>query len=101
VQYTDAERSAIKQEFSRRRRKQYTLAVAFAPLIFAAVGYQRGVLHTILGISPQVAGPMFLVLVIGAALFSLRNWRCPGCSKYLGRGINPAQCPCCRVALRG
>ena len=100
MRYTDAQTTAIRRAFSKRRRKQLVLIALLAPLIVAAVAYQRGVAATIFGISPHVAAPIFLALVVGALLFSLRNWRCPACSRYLGSGINPKHCPHCGVALR-
>jgi predicted RNA-binding Zn-ribbon protein involved in translation (DUF1610 family) len=33
-------------------------------------------------------------------VFSLRNWRCPACNKYLGKGTLPHYCPNCGVELR-
>ena len=98
--YTEAERSQIKRAFLRRRRNQRVLTIALAPMIFGALWYQRGPASTIFGVSVQVFGPIFLALVLGALLFSLRNWRCPGCSKYLGYTMNPKYCPNCGAELR-
>ena len=99
--HTDAERAAITREFSRRRRYQILFTLPFVPLIFTAVGYQRGVFSTILGMPPRVGVVVFGAFVAGAGLFSLRNWRCPACSRYLGRWINPKHCPHCGITLRG
>ena len=101
MNYTETEKSEFKREFLRRRRSQLVLAAVLAPIIVAAVMYQRGVAGTILGVSAHVAGSIFLALAVGALLFSFRNWRCPACSKYLGRTINPRHCPNCGVELRG
>jgi hypothetical protein len=91
----------IVRAFSRRRRNQLLLAGALAPIIFAAVLYQRHTAMTILGMPPRVGAPIFLALVVGGLSFSLWNWRCPACSRYLGRAINPRNCPSCGVRLRG
>ena len=49
------------------------------------------------------ADTLFIAAMIGLAaaiLFSLWNWRCPSCGKYLGRATNPSFCPKCGVKLR-
>ncbi|SRR6266550_1923767 len=100
MHYTEVQKSEIKRAFSDRRRKQWLLTAAFSPMIVAALLYSRGVTGTILGLSGQFGAPLFLALVVIAGIFSFRNWRCPGCSKYLGRAINPRHCPHCMVQLR-
>jgi rubrerythrin len=40
------------------------------------------------------------MVVAGALIFSFVNWRCPACTRYLGRGWNPKFCPKCGVQLR-
>jgi hypothetical protein len=44
--------------------------------------------------------PLSFVLVAGALIFSLRNWRCPACNRYLGRTFNPRYCQGCGFELR-
>src|SRR5258708_21240417 len=83
------------QEFARRRRRQQRLLLFLAPFIFAAIGYKQGVLHSILGMPVQIGGWVFLALVIAVLLFSLRNWRFPAWSHYLGRALNPQHYPNC------
>ena len=91
----------IRRTFAKRRRNQLWLLVVFAPIVFGELLYQRHVAATVLGMSPQVAAPIFLVLAVVGLLYSLRNWRCPACSKYLGRSINARNCLNCGVRLRG
>ena len=40
-----------------------------------------------------------VVWIMGYAVFSLINWRCPSCHCYLGRAINPQYCLRCGTAL--
>src|SRR6266508_6960590 len=91
----------VKEDFAVRRKRQIILAV---PLVVIIVGFavltdeeNGGVL---LGMPVALTVPAFLVLVAGAIIFSLRNWRCPACDKYLGKGMNPRFCPKCGVALQ-
>jgi hypothetical protein len=72
------------------------LFAAVLAVIFAA-DKQAG---TVLGFPLIVVGPLFLVLIIGALVFSLKNWRCPACDRYLGKVWNPRHCHSCGVALR-
>jgi len=104
--YTEAETLAIQREFSRRRHRQWALAIIAVPWIAAGLIYGGTPGERFMGESPLLSSPprwfppVFLILAVGALAFSLLNWRCPGCSKYLGRGINPRRCPRCGVALR-
>lgn len=109
-QCTEDEKSAIRREFSLRRRRQWTLAIIVAPFIVVALLYAGTTADRLLGdrplLSPTPAwfpwfAAVFAVLVVGGLVYSLRNWRCPRCSAYLGRAINPKHCPRCGVALRG
>ncbi len=100
MHYTEADKSDIKRAFLRRRHNQLALTALFAPFLFAELLYLRGLVSTIFGVSGQVFGPIFFALALGLVLFSHRNWRCPGCSKYLGRSINPKHCPHCGVQRR-
>jgi len=53
----------------------------------------------ILGMPVTVWGPAFSVLILGGMGFSLYNWRCPACHKYLGKSISPKFCAKCGTAL--
>jgi len=97
--YTEAQKSAIKQMFAARRRNQLILAAACVSLILAALLDRRGLTSTFFGVSPHVGAAVFAAVAVGAGAFSSRSWRCPGCSKSLGRTINPRHCPHCMVAL--
>lgn len=100
MEYTETQKAEFKQAFSRRRRNQPVLAAVLVPIVLAMVVSEDRQADTVFGMSAGVGGPIFLALVVGALLFSLRNWRCPACSKYLGRTLNPRHCPNCGVALR-
>lgn len=44
--------------------------------------------------------PIFIVAFLFVLIFSLINWKCPACRKYLGRSFYPNYCSKCGVALR-
>lgn len=53
----------------------------------------------VLGIPLAVVGPAAVVLILGGLGFSLYNWRCPACNKYLGKAMSPKFCAKCGVEL--
>jgi len=55
---------------------------------------------TIFGMPMTAVAPLLFVFTIGTLVFSLKNWRCPACSRYLGKVWNPKHCHSCGVALR-
>jgi len=100
MQYTESQKADFKQLYTRRRGKQLAVSVPLVAVVLALALTQDPQSETILALSAQIAGPIFLVIVAGALLFSYRNWRCPACNKYLGRTFNPKHCHSCGVELR-
>lgn len=100
MEYTEEQKAAFKQQFAERRKRQIVLAVPLVVLFvaFAILSDDKG--SGILGLPMTVAGPVFAVFVIGAVAFSLWNWRCPACNRYLGKGASPRFCAKCGVPLR-
>ena len=91
----------IIEEFKRRRTRQLMVV---APVILAAVflGWiqdHRSV--SIAGLSSSALVGLAIAVVVGAVIFSLSNWRCPACNRYLGKVFNPSFCPKCGVQLHG
>ena len=83
----------IQSEFHERRMKQL-LASGFA--ILALVG---------LFVTERRAGGdafrgSMVGIIVGVGVFSLINWRCPGCKAYLGKSFSPRYCPRCGVGLQ-
>ena len=98
MQYTESQQAEFKQQFSTRRRNQIVLAVPLiAVILLLALSEEK---ESILGVPFSIVGPAAIVLIIGAVVFSLYNWRCPACNRYLGRTISPRFCAKCGVELR-
>lgn len=98
-QYTEQQQVEIKTEFATRRRRQILTAVpSLAVLVALALQGDSGA--TLLGLGPDVWPFVAAAVIVGAVAFSLVNWRCPACHKYLGKSINPAFCSKCGVPLR-
>lgn len=101
MEYTEQQKSSFKEQFAVRRKRQIILAVPFIVVFIAfAVATDEENGGAVLGIPVSVIGPVFMVFVVGALAFSLQNWRCPACNKYLGKGMSPRFCPKCGVALQ-
>jgi hypothetical protein len=91
--------SELRQDFARRRMRQWILVI---PMVLAiiAIRLADSAEETLYGMPPGVVIGVGFALIIGAIIFSLINWRCPACSKYLGKGINPTFCAKCGFKLK-
>ena len=100
MEYTEQQKQEFKKQFADRRRMQLMVSGPLIILIilFATVNENTGL---VLGIIPiSIFTPILIVAVVGAIIFSLKNWRCPACNKYLGKAFNPRFCSKCGVGLR-
>lgn len=43
---------------------------------------------------------VIVIAIVGYAIFTYVNWRCPACNEYFYREIYPRYCPQCGAALR-
>lgn len=94
------EQERIIAEFARRRRRQLIATVPTLAVIFLLLIMKREPRPQILGIPADTWVLFALAGVAVAVVFSLWNWRCPGCKKYLGKATNPSFCAKCGVKLR-
>ena len=100
MEYTEQQKQEFKTQFANRRRKQLMVSVPLIILVvlFATVNEKTGL---VLGTIPiSIFTPIFVVAVVGALIFSFKNWRCPACKRYLGKAFNPSFCSKCGVGLR-
>jgi len=86
MEYTEEQRARFRSKFRRRRNWQFAAAAAFVLAVFLK--------ETRLGFLAA------LLVMLGVLVFSLYNWRCPACRKYLGRAMNPKVCARCGVVLQ-
>jgi hypothetical protein len=81
------------REFKRRRQRQLLLLlpVGAALLVFQDRGS---------GLVPsEIAAGALLAVVASGLAFTLYNWRCPACRRYLGRRLFLRRCPRCDVGF--
>jgi hypothetical protein len=98
--YTPSQQEEYQRLFALRRRRQILLAVPLLPILICVMVVRDRGEGALFGVPAVAWGPAFLLSAIGAVLFSLWNWRCPACDKYLGKGMSPRFCPKCGVALQ-
>ena len=84
--------------FKKRRGRQI---VAVAPAILAFLGLisVEGNPDGLFGLTPSMVLAVSFALIISVFIFSFLNWRCPSCSKYLGKAFNPKFCSKCGTQL--
>ena len=89
----------ITEEFKKRRTRQI---MALGPIILAFIALLsvEGNPSGIFGLPQNIVLGISFALIISVLIFSLFNWRCPACNKYLGKTINPKFCAKCGVQLR-
>ena len=98
--YTAEQTAEFRSQFKVRRKRQLLLLIAGVPIIFAAVTAQNGISLESFGVSTTFVFYAFAVFVVCIVIFSFKNWRCPACQGYLGRGNNPRFCPKCGIGFR-
>ena len=92
--------SKIKVEFKRRKTRQLLLALPMIPCMFIVAFMADNDAQIFESITNfQLLIGATVVIAVGL-IFSMINWRCPGCNKYLGKRMNPQYCSSCGVELR-
>ena len=88
----------IVTEFKKRRTRQI-MAIGPIVLAFIALLSVENNPTGIFGLSPSIILVGAFAVIISVLVFSLLNWRCPSCNKYLGKAINPKFCSKCGTQL--
>ncbi len=99
MEYTERGKLSIKTEFTSRKRNQIIVSISLIAMIILFVLFGENPDHVMLGMPATVWGPAFVVLFTGGIGFSVFNWRCPACNKYLGKSMNPKFCSKCGAPL--
>ena len=92
-------REEIIRDFRMRQNRQLlAIAVTLVLILFPVLLYKH---PDIFGeISRNVIFTLQVVLIAAFICFSVINWRCPVCRKYLGSDINKLICRRCGTRLR-
>jgi len=90
----------VIEEFRRRRTRQFIVIVPMVAVLFFMTTRGEGESISFAGLPEAVVGAAALAIILAALVFSIYNWRCPACNRYLGKAINPAFCSKCGAQLR-
>ncbi len=99
MDYAQRQKASIKTEFAQRRRNQLLVSIPLVGVVFLLIFFGETPNQMILGMPVTMWGPAFVALIVGGVAFSLYNWRCPACHKYLGKSISPKFCVKCGAEL--
>ena len=100
MEYSAQKLRDIQTSYSQKFRNRLLMIVPFVILLLLFAFLARGTDGDVLGIGRGVFPYAIVVLGVLAASFSLYNWRCPACKRFLGRTLHPRFCPRCGVQLR-
>jgi len=88
----------IKNFRALQSRQYFALAITLLLLVFLVFLYKRS---DIFGeISHHTIFTVQIIVIAAFIVFSILNWRCPACRKYLGADINRDRCKKCGARLR-
>ena len=90
----------LRQDFTRRRTRQWLLVIPGILGVIILRTLPKSGDTGILGINTTVLLIAGIAIILGVIALTVINWRCPSCSKYLGRSINPKFCGGCGFQLR-
>jgi hypothetical protein len=98
MDHTQEQKNAFVEEFARRKKRQFLIAIPFSVILIVLSLDETSDL--VVGIPSTIRLPVFVLLCAGMVFFSWKNWRCPACDRYLGKGFTPGYCPKCGVPLK-
>lgn len=88
------------QEFKRRRKRQLMMSIPVVALLLISFWVRDHPDRIPFALSQNAFLTVFLAAIAFVLVFSLKNWRCPTCDRYLGKGISPRFCPKCGAQLQ-
>ena len=95
--HSDEEIRRFKIEFAQKRRNQLLATIPLIAVLLIMVVSPSSLAS--LGLTKDTLHWGFILYILGVLGFSLTNWRCPACGRYLGRSFWIKFCPKCGVPL--
>ena len=90
----------LEEAFAARRRRQLLVLAPLFLIVVAIAALADPRSQAVLGVPASTWAPAIFSAIAGAVAYTLYNWRCPACNKYLGRQPNPRSCGTCGARLR-
>ena len=91
---------SVTDEFQKRKLRQMMAAIPGVLVIVFLLAAEKAGPEGLVGIPIFVLGPVGIAIILAIVAFSLFNWRCPSCKKYLGKRMSPRFCAKCGVQLQ-
>lgn len=90
----------VSSEFKKRKMRQMIAAIPAILMVVLLLATEKAGPAGLAGIPITLLAPAALAVILAVVAFSLLNWRCPSCRKYLGKQFSPRFCPKCGVQLQ-
>ena len=100
MQYVEQQLVEFKTEFAKRRRRQLLVLIPVVACIVLVRVFSKNEGALIFGLPASVVTGAAFAVILAILAFSLWNWRCPACNKYLVKGISPSFCSKCGAPLQ-
>jgi hypothetical protein len=100
MQYIEQQITEFKAEFARRRKRQLLVTIPIVACIVLVRVFSREEDALVFGLPASVVIGAAFAVIAAVVAFTLWNWRCPACNKYLGKGMSPSFCSKCGVPLQ-
>jgi len=100
MQYLEQQITELKAEFARRRKRQFLVTIPLAAGVVLLRVFRDKEAGLIFGFPASTVMGVAFGVVLAVVAFSLWNWRCPACNKYLGKGMSPDFCRKCGIPLQ-
>ena len=91
----------VHREYAVRRKRQLLATIpVLAILVLFFLVADRDAVEAPFGLTKETATFSMVAVIVVVFGFSLWNWRCPACRRYLGKTWNPRFCHGCGAELR-
>lgn len=94
------EQREIERQFARQKKRQWVASGVMILGIIAFAVNRDPSTEGIFGLPRAVILAGAFSLAVAALIFTLLNWRCPACNKYLGKSFSPTFCSKCGAKLQ-
>jgi protein-S-isoprenylcysteine O-methyltransferase Ste14 len=98
--HSEHQKLELKEQFKQRRSRQLIMVLPVLVMMGVFFWLSKHPNASLAGLPPSTLSGVGIVVVVGALIFSLVNWRCPACNGYLGKGISPRFCRKCGFQLQ-
>lgn len=91
----------VIQDYKRRRDRHWIAMACFSLVMFSTVALivYPDTLHR-WGLESSFVTWIPMAVFVGYAIFTLVDWRCPGCNAYLGKTFDVNFCPKCGIPFK-